>query len=127
MGPITGAEFLLGLVAAAGGAIGVYVGLRLAPIEKDIKAVKEQCERDNKALSDRINALHDDNKDAREKLEARLQAIEKTYIDRAELNRAIEAFGERSDRNTARIEQVVMALGVKVDHLAERVAKAEAS
>ena len=53
--------------------------------------------------------------------------LAKTFIDRAELNRAIESFGARSDANTARIEAVVVALGVKVDHLAERVIKVEST
>lgn len=113
---MTGIEITLGLGTAVTTVIGTYIGLRIAPLEKE-----------NDALAKRIDGLHDDAKDAREKLESRLQDIEKTYIDRAELNRAVESFGSRSDRNTERIEAVVVALGVKVDHLAERVMKVESA
>lgn len=113
---MTGLETGLSFVAAAATCLSTYVGLKIAPLEKE-----------NDALAKRMDGLHSDARDAREKLESRLQDIEKTYIDRAELNRAVESFGSRSDRNTERIEAVVVALGVKVDHLAERMVKIEAA
>jgi hypothetical protein len=100
----------------AAAVVSTYVGLKIAPLEKE-----------NASLVKRLDEVHGDAKDAKEKLETRLQAIEKTYIDRAELNRSVEAFGSRSDRNTARIEAVIISLGQKVDNLAERVGRVEAA
>lgn len=111
---MTGMEMALGFGTVAATAVGTFVGLKIAPLE-----------RENDQLATAIKDLKEDAKDAREKLESRLQAIEKTYIDRAELNKVVESFGAKMDRSTERIEAVVMALGTKVDHLAERVGKVE--
>ena len=128
---MTGLEAGLSAAGMVSTAVAVYVGLKFDPLKERLEQDRRSAEKATRDLKDslesRLAGIHDDAKDSREKLENRLQNIEKTYIDRAELSRAIEAFGERSDKNTARIEAVVIALGAKVDHLAERVAKTEAS
>lgn len=111
---MTGLEMSLGLGTAVATVVGTYVGLKIAPLEKE-----------GLALEKAVDDLKREANNATDKLETRLQAIEKTYIDRAELNRVVEMLGQRLDRNTERIEAVVVALGQKVDHLAERVVKAE--
>lgn len=111
---MTGFEMGLSLTTVVTTVAGTYIGLKMAPLEKDMVALEKAND-----------SLHKDMKDANDKLENRLQAIEKTYIDRAELNRAVEAFSSRLDRSTERIEAVVIALGQKVDHLAERVVRVE--
>lgn len=100
------------LLTIAGG----YVALRLRPLEDA-----------DKALADRMTALHDDAKEDREKFERRLVEIEKSFISRSELTAAMKEIHDCLDKSTDRVEQIVRALGVKVDHLAERVVKVEAA
>lgn len=100
------------LLTVAGG----YVALRLKPLEDT-----------DTSLERRLDSLHDDIKGDREKLDKRLGEIEKTYLSRAELTAAIKDLRDNFDKGIDRVESVMRALGSKVDHLADRVGKVEAS
>lgn len=113
---MTGPEIALSLVAGTATVISTYVGLTVRPLEK------EQV-----ALGNRIDGLHDDLKEERGKFEQRLAQIEQSYVSRAELERTVNAVGERMDRGLARVEDGMKSLGNKLDNLAERVTRVEAS
>lgn len=113
---MTGAEVGMSLLAGAATIVTTYVGLTVRPLEKDLEA-----------LSKRIDGLHDDMKDERAKFEARLAHIEQSYISRSELERTINSVGDRMDRGLTRVEDGMKQLGVKVDQLADRVTRVEAS
>ncbi len=113
---MTPGEILLGFATLALTVGGGYMALRLKPLEDA-----------DKALGERLTALHDDMKDDREKFEKRISDIERSYLSRAELTAAIKDVRDNFDRGVDRIEMVVRALGNKVDHLADRVGKVEAA
>lgn len=118
---MTGMETLISLGTTAAIGVSTFVALKLVPLEK----ADTTLEKADDALHKRIDALRDDAKSEREKMDSRIQAIEKTYIDRAEFNRVMESLFSKMDRNTERVENVMRDLGMKVDHLSERVGKVE--
>jgi chromosome segregation ATPase len=95
---------------------GSYMALRLKPLEDT-----------DESLSERISGLHDDLKEDRDKFERRIADIERSYLSRADLTAAIKDLRDNMDKGVDRVEQVIRALGVKVDHLADRVGKVEAA
>ena len=109
-------EIVLGVLTLALTIGGGYMALRLKPLE----------DKDN-TLDARISALHDDMKEDRDNFAKRLGEIERTYLSRAELTAAIKDMRDGMDKGVERVELIVRALGVKVDHLADRVGKVEAS
>lgn len=124
---MTGGDVVISSVGLIAGAVGAYVGLRLVPIEQHLTDRKEARKTESEALEKRIQGLHSDAKEQREKLEERIKEIEQSYVSRESMERTINAVGDRMDRGVARIEATVNALGVKVDHLTERVTRVEAS
>ncbi len=113
---MTPAETFFGVATLALTVGGGYIALRLKPLE-DADSSAEK----------RIIALHDDMKEDREKFERRIADIERSYLSRADLTAAIKDIRDNFDRGVDRVEQVVRALGAKVDHLADRVGKVEAA
>lgn len=93
---------------------GSYMALRLKPLEDRVTIQDE-----------RISSFHDDVKEEREKFERRLSDVERSYLSRADLTSAVRDMRESTDKGIDRIEQIIRALGAKVDHLAERVVKVE--
>lgn len=113
---MTTIEVVLGALTLLLTIAGGYVALRLKPLEDA-----------DKALAERITGLHGDMKDDRDKFEKRIADIERSYLTRVELTAAIKEIRDNFDKGVDRVEIVVRALGVKVDHLAERVGKVEAA
>lgn len=124
---LTGPEAIVGGIGLIGGAIATYVGLRLVPIEQHLAERKEARAREAEALDKRIQGLHDDAKEEREKFERRLAQIEQTYVGRIELERSMNAIAERMEKGLVRVEAGMKDLGHEVKQLAERVAKVEVS
>lgn len=115
----TGLMMLGGLATV----VSTYVGLAVRPLE-----------REQGALDKRIDGLHDEAKEERSKterymahVEQRVASIEQSYVSRADLERTINSVGERMDRGLLRVEAGMKELGSKVDSLAERVTRVEAS
>lgn len=106
---------------------GGYMALRLKPLEDKDETLDARITNINADLDRRITSLHDDAKEARQDLERRLSEIERSYLSRADLTAAIRDMRESMDKGVDRVEQVVRALGQKVDHLADRVGKVEAA
>lgn len=109
------------------GAIATYVGLRIFPIEKELRDRKTDRQREADALERRLQGLHDDAKEVRDRFEHRLATIEQSYISRIELERTMNAIGDRMDRGVARVEASVGILSAKMENLSERIAKVEVS
>lgn len=124
---MTGLETGLGLMTAIGTIAGGYIGLKLRPLEKADEANEKALDEFKREVNARLQGIHDDAKIEHKEFEQRLSEIEKSYLSRADLTAAIKEMREHMDRGVDRVEAIVRALGVKVDHLAERVAKAEAS
>jgi hypothetical protein len=122
---MTGLETGLSAIVVVGSAAVGWVGLRLKPLEDKDEANRDAIDDLGEDTEKRFQGLHDDIKDEREKFERRLADIEKTYLSRADLTAAIKDMRDNMDRSVDRLEAVVRALGVKVDHLAERVGKVE--
>lgn len=113
-------EVVLSILGVVCTAASVYVGLVVQPLKDSIKDLREDHEK-------RLDALHDDGKAEREKMERRLADMERTYVSRESLERAMKDLGERFERGVARIETSVKDMSSKVDHLAERVGKVESA
>jgi hypothetical protein len=111
---MSNAEIVFGVVTLGLTLAGGYIALRLKPLEDA-----------DRALSDRLVALHDDMKEEREKFERRLSDVERSYLTRAEMTAAIKEIRDDFNRGVERVEQVVYALGSKFDKLAERVGNVE--
>lgn len=123
---MTGLEVGLGVVTGLGTLACGWIGLRLKPLEDKDSVNEKAIEKVSVDLSAQLKTLHDDAKDDREKMERRLSDIEKTYLSRADLTAALKDVSDNMNRGIDRVEAIVKALGVKVDHLAERVGKVEA-
>ncbi len=124
---MSNAQIVFGLITLALTLGGGYMALRLKPLEDKDAFLAGKIGEVDTALDRRITAIHDDIKKDREQFEKRLGEIERSYLSRAELTAAIKDVRDNMDKGVDRLEAVVRALGVKVDHLAERLGKVEAS
>lgn len=124
---MTGGDVIISGVALVGGAVATYVGLRIFPLEKELADRKEARKQEAEALEKRLEGLHADAERSKEKFESRLAQLEQSYISRLELSQTIKEVGERMDRGVARVESGMKDMGAKLDHLAERVTRVEAS
>lgn len=107
------------LLTLFGGIASAYFHLVMHGIEKDQKALEERI----KGLVEKKDALEANISKNKEALESKIAALEREAIKREELDR----FKADMDKLGDRIVSSVEALGNKVEHLLERVAKVEAA
>jgi hypothetical protein len=124
---MTSGDVIIAAVGLVGGGIATYVGLRLVPIEQHLAERKDARKQEAEALERRLTGLHDGVQRAYENLDRRMSQMEQTYISRLELERTINAVGERMDRGVARVEAAMKEMGSKVESLADRVTRVEAA
>lgn len=122
---MTGLETGLGLMTAIGTVAGGYIGLKLRPLEKADEDNEKAINGLKTDIEKHLGELNSDVKEQKKEFERRLLEIEKSYLSRADLTAAIKEMRDHMDKGVDRVEAVVKALGVKVDHLAERVGKVE--
>lgn len=109
-------EIALGVATIAAGAVSTYVALMVRPLEK------EQAD-----MEKRIQGLHDDVKEERERIERRLADVERSFIARSEMKSELTAMAAAFERGVDRLETGLKEVGVKVDGLAIRVHAVESA